>query len=206
VPVSKTVLVLATTNSGKAGEIRTAFAGLRMKVITKADLGIRASFPEKGTSFKENAAGKSLFTSLNSDYLTLAEDSGLEVLALGGAPGIYSARFSGRGATDAKNLIKVLRLMARVPNDERQARFICWMVLSSKGRILKTVTGIVRGTITRERRGKRGFGYDPIFYYPPLKKTFGELALAEKNAVSHRGRALKKMNIFLREYLKGHRP
>lgn len=204
-PVSKPVLVLATTNSGKAGEIRRAFAGLPMNVITKADLGIRASYPEKGKSFKENAAGKSLFTSLKSDYLTLAEDSGLEVKALRGAPGIYSARYSGRGATDDKNVTKILRQMARVPADERQARFVCWMILSSKGRILKTASGAVRGTIARERRGRRGFGYDPIFYYRPLKKTFGELALDEKNAVSHRGRALKKMKIFLAEYLQSPR-
>jgi XTP/dITP diphosphohydrolase len=205
-PVGTTVLVLATTNSGKAGEIKSAFAGLRLKVITKADLGIRASFPEKGTSFKENAAGKSLFTGLQSDYLTLAEDSGLEVKALGGAPGVYSARYSGRSATDEKNTAKVLRLMARVPADKRQARFVCWMVLSRKGRILKTAHGAVRGAIARERRGMGGFGYDPIFYYRPLKKTFGQLSLAEKNAVSHRGRALNKMKSFLAEYLKSHRP
>jgi XTP/dITP diphosphohydrolase len=202
----KTVLVLATTNEGKAREIRNALLDLSLKVITLADLGIRTPFPEKGPSFYENARGKSLFYSRRSGFLTLAEDSGLEVEALGEAPGVYSARFSGRRATDEKNIQKVLLLMQGVAEDNRRGRFVCCMVLSRNGKIVKTVRGQVRGMIAFDKKGNLGFGYDPIFFFKPLRKTFGELRPKEKNAVSHRGRALKKMKAFLEDYLKKGRP
>ena len=198
----KTLLVLATLNEGKAREIRNVLLGLPVRVITLAEAGIRTSSPEKGATFKENAEGKSRFYSRRSSYLTLAEDSGLEVQALGGEPGVFSARFSGRRPTDEKNIRKVLRLMKSVPEGARQARFICSMVLARNGRVIKTVTGRVRGELVFEKKGGLGFGYDPIFFYKPLRKTFGELRPAEKNAVSHRGRALKKMKTFLRKYLR----
>jgi len=198
----KNFLVLATMNKGKAREIGKALADLPVKVLALAEVGIQMSFPEKGTTFMENARGKSRFYSLQSRFLTLAEDSGLEVGALGGAPGVFSARFSGRYPTDEKNIQKVLRLMKDVAPGRRQARFVCTMVLALDGRRLKTVTGQVRGAISFKKRGNLGFGYDPIFYYRLLRKTFGELRLKEKNAVSHRGRALKKMKTFLADYLK----
>lgn len=188
-------------NEGKAREIRKALIGLPVKVITLADAGIRTSCPEKGASFKENAEGKSRFYSGRSRYLTLAEDSGLEIEALDGAPGIFSARFSGRRPTDEKNIQKVLRLMKNTPPAERRARFVCCMVLAMNGRTMKTVSGRVRGEIAFDKKGELGFGYDPIFFYRPLRKTFGELRPPEKNVVSHRGRALKKMKTFLRGYL-----
>jgi len=198
----KTVLVLATMNEGKAREIRRALFGLRLKVISLAEAGIRTPSPEKGGTFKENAEGKSRFYSRRSSYLTLAEDSGLEIEALDGAPGIFSARFSGRRPTDEKNIQKVLRLMRDTPAPARRARFVCFMVLARNGRAVKTVTGRVRGDILFEKKGSLGFGYDPIFFYRPLRKTFAELKPREKNAVSHRGRALTKMKAFLREYLR----
>jgi XTP/dITP diphosphohydrolase len=197
----KITLVLATTNEGKAREIRTALLGLPVRVITLAGARIDARFMETGTTFKENALGKSRFYSLKTGFLTLAEDSGLEIEALGGAPGVISARFSGRGATDAKNIRKALGMMKDIPAEKRRGRFICSMVLSLDGKPLKAVTGQVRGTITFENEGQRGFGYDPIFYYRPLRKTFGRLKPREKNAVSHRGRALKKIKAFLLEFL-----
>jgi XTP/dITP diphosphohydrolase len=197
----KVTLVLATTNEGKAREIRTALRGLPVRVITLARARIKARFMETGTTFEENALGKSRFYSLKTGFLTLAEDSGLEIEALGGAPGVISARFSGRGATDAKNIRKVLGMMKDIPADKRRGRFVCSMVLSLEGKTLKAVTGQVRGTIAFENEGQRGFGYDPIFYYRPLRKTFGRLKPREKNAVSHRGRALKKIKAFLLEFL-----
>jgi XTP/dITP diphosphohydrolase len=200
----KNIVVLATTNPGKAREIRASLGSRPLSILTLADLGIRTSYPEKGTTFEQNARGKSLFYSQKSEFLTLAEDSGLAVEGLGGAPGIYSARFSGPRATDEKNIQKVLRLMKNAPQQERRAQFICCLVLSQRGRVIKKVTGRVRGTIAFEKKGERGFGYDPIFYYHPFRKTFGELTPLEKNRVSHRGRALAEMKRFLSAYLKNH--
>lgn len=197
----KITIVLATMNPGKAREIRALLGNLPLRIRTLADLAIRISYPEKGTTFEQNALGKSLFYSLKTDYLTLAEDSGLAVNHLAGAPGIYSARFSGPRATDEKNIQKVLRLMKDVPQRERRAQFICRLVLSQRGRMIKKFTGRVGGTIALEKRGRRGFGYDPIFYYHPFRKTFGELSPGQKNRVSHRGRALRRMKDFLKTYL-----
>jgi XTP/dITP diphosphohydrolase len=200
----KNIIVLATTNPGKAKEIRASLGSLRPRILTLADLGIRTSYPEKGTTFEQNARGKSLFYSQKSEFLTLAEDSGLAVEGLDGAPGIFSARFSGPRATDEKNIQKILRLMKNLPQYGRRAQFICCLVLSQHGRVIKKVKGRVRGTITFAKKGGRGFGYDPIFYYHPFRKTFGELPPGQKNLVSHRGRALAKMKRFLSAYLKNH--
>ena len=202
VQTKKYIIVLATTNPGKAREIRASLGSRPLRILTLADLGIRTSYPEKGTTFGQNARGKSLFYSKKSEFLTLAEDSGLAVEGLGGAPGIYSARFSSPRATEEKNIQKVLRLMKNTTRRERRAQFICCLVLSQRGRVIKKVTGRVRGTIAFEKKGKQGFGYDPIFYYHPFRKTFGELMPPEKNRVSHRGRAVAKMKRFLSAYLK----
>ena len=163
-PTPKIPLVLATTNEGKAREIRAALWRLPIRVITLAAIGVTAACPEKGATFEANAGSKSLHYSLKSEFLTLAEDSGLVVDALDGAPGVRSARFSGRGATDEKNNRRLLRLMEGVPPKARTARFVCCMVLSRRGRVLASVRGEVRGTITDAPRGEFGFGYDPIFY------------------------------------------
>ncbi len=194
-------IILATTNQGKFREIKEYLAGLPADFRSHVDLGAREDVKEKGKTFLENARLKSLAFSLRSGFLTLAEDSGLEVDSLGGKPGIYSARFSAPGATDEKNIRKVLRLMEGVPWHRRKARFVSCAVLSRKGKILKEVRGQVRGYIAFKKKGNHGFGYDPIFFYSSWKKTFGEVAPAEKNKVSHRGRALKKMKAFLIAYL-----
>ena len=172
-----------------------------MELLSIEDVGARDDVEEKGTTFLENARLKSLAYSSLSELPTLAEDSGLEVEFLRGAPGVISARFSGPGATDEKNIQKVLRLLSGVPWAERRARFVCQLVLSQKGRILKEYRGQVRGTIALEKKGDLGFGYDPIFYYGPFDRTFGQVPPELKNTVSHRGRALKKMKLYLGRFI-----
>jgi XTP/dITP diphosphohydrolase len=194
-------VVLATSNPGKAREIRRSFRGLPVELLSLRDIPGAGEVAEKGKTFLENARQKSLSYSLLSGYLTLAEDSGLEIDALGGAPGVLSARFSDPGATDERNIRKVLRLLEGVPGPERRARFVCQLVLSRRGRVLKTYRGQVKGIIAAEKKGKGGFGYDPIFFYRPFGRTFAELPADKKNAVSHRGRALRKMRAFLLRYL-----
>ena len=184
------MLLVATTNRGKAREIAAALAAFPIRVLSLSEAGIDLPCPEKGLTFEANAREKAEFYSRRSGYLTLAEDSGLEIEALGGKPGVYSARFSGPAATDSRNVAKVLRLLAAVPRNRRRARFVCAMALARDGRILEVVRGTVRGTIASEPRGKNGFGYDPIFYYHPFRRTFAEVSSTEKNSVSHRGRAL----------------
>lgn len=158
-------------------------------------------FEEKGHTFLDNARGKSLFYSHNWKDMILGEDSGLVIDYLDGAPGIISARFSGSGATDEKNILKVLDLLKDVQPKCRQAKFVCCMVLSLQGRELAQIQEEVQGFITTEKKGNYGFGYDPIFYYPPLEKTFAELSPEEKNRISHRGRALIRLKAHLEEYI-----
>lgn len=148
-----------------------------------------------------NARGKSLYYSQYWKSLTLAEDSGIEIDHIKGAPGVYSSRFAGPNATDEANLQKVLRLLDKIPPDKRKARFISCMVLSHRGQIITEIQEHANGLITPQKRGQGGFGYDPIFFYPPLDKTFAELSPDEKNAISHRGRALDKLYAFLLDYL-----
>lgn len=174
---------------------------LPLEVTSLRALQLNHVFPERGLTFLENARGKSLFYSRYWKGLTLAEDSGLEIDFLKGSPGVYSSRFAGPNASDEENLRKVLRLLNGIPYAERQAHFVSCMVLSKRENIVTEIQEKVAGFITAEKRGRGGFGYDPIFYYPPLKKTFAELSTRSKNEVSHRGRALKKLIAFLHEYL-----
>jgi len=150
---------------------------------------------ENGTSFEANAMIKAEYYSAFTEELVLADDSGLEVAALHGAPGIHSLRYAGPNATDAANNDLLLR---RLENQEnRRARFVCSVALARAGRVLTTVQGSVEGEILKQPRGDRGFGYDPLFFYPPLARTFGELTRDQKFAVSHRGRALHKLFTYL---------
>jgi len=194
-------LLIATTNRGKAREIAAALAMQAVRFVALDDAGIEAVCPETEKTLAANARAKAEFYSRRSGLLTLAEDSGLEIKVLGGEPGVRSARFSGPKATDAKNVSKVLRLLASVPRSGRRARFVCAMALARNGRIVAAARGVVRGTIAVGPKGTAGFGYDPIFYYHPLGKTFAELSPEEKNAVSHRGRALAAMKVRLRRFL-----
>ena len=199
--MTDTKLLLATTNQGKTKEIKDFLKSLPIRILTLHDLKVEAFFEEKGQTFLDNARGKSLFYSQDWEDMILGEDSGLEIDQLDGAPGIMSARFSGPEATDEKNILKVLDLLADVPPETRQAKFVSCMVLSRKGKVLTTIQEEVQGYITVEKKGSSGFGYDPIFFYPPLQRTFAELSPYEKNAVSHRGRALKRLKDFLEDYI-----
>jgi len=199
--LSKEKLLIATTNQGKAREIKSFLQGLPLEILSLDDLGHSEPFSEKGRTFDDNARGKSLFYSQSWEGLTLAEDSGLEIEALRGEPGVLSARYSDPQATDEKNNRKVLERMKDVPEERRKARFVSCLVLSRKGEVIKEIKESVEGRIAFEKKGTQGFGYDPLFYYPPLEKTFAELLPEEKNQVSHRGRALKKLKEFLLRYL-----
>ena len=199
--MNEATLLVATTNLGKKREIEDVLLHLPQKVLSLEDLKITASFPETGATFLENAKGKSLFYSRYWEGLTLAEDSGLEIAHLDGAPGIFSARFSGPQSTDRDNNDKVLRLLSGVPFEKRKARFVSFMVLSEKQTVIEQISGEVEGYVSFEEKGTFGFGYDPLFFYPPLTKTFAELLPEEKNRVSHRGQALVKLRAFLKEYL-----
>ncbi len=194
-------LLVASTNRGKVREIQACLSGLLLEIQTLADIPALPAYPEEGRTFLENARGKSLYYSQAGETLVLAEDSGLEIAALSGAPGVFSARFSGEAATDKTNIEKVLDLLRDVPPERRQARFVCCAVLSQGGQVITEITGTVGGLITRETRGEAGFGYDPIFFYPPLDKTFGQMPPQEKNSVSHRGKALTGLRVFLMQYL-----
>jgi len=154
---------------------------------------------ETGTSFEENAKLKALGVSTKLPGLVIADDSGLEVDALGGAPGIHSARYAGANATNTEKIDKLLEELARVraKNDSRRARFHCLLALARNGEVLGVFEGTVEGQITQQPRGSHGFGYDPIFVPKGFERTFGELGPAEKNQLSHRARALEKLRTFL---------
>ncbi|MEN8155090.1 MAG: RdgB/HAM1 family non-canonical purine NTP pyrophosphatase [Acidobacteriota bacterium] len=195
-------ILSATTNAGKAGEIEkiliSHFPGL--KVLTLKEAGITDISPESGETFLENSVEKSLFYSrLRPEMLILGDDSGLEADSLQGRPGINSARFAGEDSNDEKNIIKLLHEMEGKEN--RTARFISVVTLSKNGSVLRSFSGEVNGILIKEKRGYNGFGYDPVFFYPPLGKTFAELSSEEKNRVSHRAKALYQ----LRDYLWGNR-
>ena len=182
--------------------MRAYLQDLPIRIFALQDFKPEVPYQENKKTFLDNARGKSVYYSRRWDGLTLGEDSGLEIDFLNGAPGVISARFSGPHATDSSNISKVLDLMQGISWEKRQARFVSTIVLSQKGNIIKEIRECTRGYITAQARGDFGFGYDPIFYYPPLEKTFAELSPEEKNQVSHRGRALKKLKQFLVEYLK----
>ncbi len=191
-------LLAATKNQGKLKEIEKLFSGgsIRVKLYFLPDFHITVDCPEMGKTFIENAEQKSRFYGkLVPGIYTMGEDSGLAVEALNGGPGIYSSRYSGPGATDEKNIVKLLEQLKDIEN--RKAKFVAAVCLSKNGQVIRTFTSEVEGIIIYEKRGSGGFGYDPVFYYPPLKKTFAELATEEKNRISHRARAFQKLKDFL---------
>ena len=193
-------LLLATNNAHKAQEIREILKDSFTEIVTMRDAGIELDVVEDGATFRENALKKAIETL---DYAkdrfdaVLADDSGLSVDALNGAPGVFSARFSGEGHDDAANNSKLIRLLHDVPFEQRTARFCCCVALARREHAPIAVQGEVEGKILFEARGENGFGYDPYFYYEPFGKSFAELSSEEKNSVSHRKRAL----MLLREAL-----
>jgi XTP/dITP diphosphohydrolase len=189
-------LLVATTNPGKFAEVQAFLSGLPLRILSLRDLRNPPTVVEDGTTFEENALKKARVFAEYSRLLTLADDSGLEVDALNGAPGIYSARYCGEEGNDEKNNDRLLREVKNIPEEKRTARFVCALALCAP-KSLRVKHWIMResceGRIAFERRGSAGFGYDPLFFYPPLGKTFGEIDRETKATVSHRGKALKRL-------------
>ncbi len=185
------VLLLATNNRDKIVEIKNALAGLPLKIIPAAEWGKLPEVEEDQNTLVGNAIKKAKVLAEKTGLPTLADDTGLEVAALNGAPGVFSSRFSGKNATYDENIRKLLQALDNVPEGQREARFRC-VIAIVKGDMLRTVEGECNGIILRERRGSGGFGYDPVFWVPELNKTFAELSLEEKNRISHRGKAMRK--------------
>jgi XTP/dITP diphosphohydrolase len=189
-------LLIATTNAGKLAEIAQVFKELPVKIVPLDRLDSSPQVLEDGKTFEENALKKARILAEFSGYITLADDSGLSVDALDGAPGIHSARYSGADANDARNNEKLLQALAGVPEEKRSARFVCVLALcvpTSLGKKEWTVRESCEGRIALSPKGQNGFGYDPLFFYPPFGKTFGEIDRDTKATVSHRGKALKKL-------------
>lgn len=183
---------LATRNPGKLREFRSLLEPHGYRVLGLDDLGLTKYFDEAGSSFSENARLKALCFSAETDLPVLGDDSGLEVFALGGRPGVHSARYAGPRATDSERIKKLLdELEAAGP--ERDARFVCALALARQGALLAEAEGQCAGVILTQPRGSGGFGYDPVFYFPGLGKTFAELDEAEKNLHSHRGHAVRAL-------------
>jgi XTP/dITP diphosphohydrolase len=185
-------LLVSTRNPHKVREIRTIL-GVPFEV---SDLSILPTMPEveeTGTTFEENAELKAVAASQLFEGWVIADDSGLEVDALGGSPGVYSARYAKEAASDSENNALLLENLARVPEQERQARFRCVIVLARAGRKLAAFSGVVEGVIALSPRGAKGFGYDPLFTPNGFSQTFGELPVTTKNRLSHRARALNEL-------------
>jgi XTP/dITP diphosphohydrolase len=191
-------IVLATRNSGKAREFRDLLAPVGSQVLTLTDISLDVEFDETGNSFAENARLKVIGYSRLTLFPVLADDSGLEVEALGGRPGIHSARYAGPGASDADRVEKLLKDLGS-SGGNRSARFVCFLALAQNGLVLLESAGTCPGLIANEPRGTNGFGYDPVFLFPELGKTFAELNEAEKNLHSHRARAVFSLLQQLRE-------
>lgn len=187
-------LLLATRNTHKTSEIQRIL-GPQFKVTDLAAYPKVPPIAETGKKFEENAILKAVAISKRMRGLVIADDSGLEVDVLDGAPGIYSARYAGTAATDEQNIQKLLAELAQVgaANDPRRARFRCVLALARDGGLIQTFEGVVEGKIARRARGSQGFGYDPVFIPEGLDRTFGEMGPAHKNKVSHRARALEQL-------------
>jgi len=190
-------LVLATRNRDKVREIKRALEDLDIEILSLLDFPEMPEIVEDGKTFEENALKKARAVAQFTGLPALADDSGLEVDYLGGAPGVFSSRFAGEKATYEDNNLKLLELLRGVPLEKRRARFRCVLALVN-GESTQVVEGRCEGFITEEPRGEGGFGYDPIFYSPELGKTFAEVGSDLKNKVSHRGRALRKMKEVLK--------
>jgi len=199
-------IVIATRNKDKKKEIAELLSGLPVKVLSLSDFPGLPEVKEKGSTFEENAIAKAIACSGKTKRLCLADDSGLEVPALGGRPGVLSARFAGPKVTYKDNNEKILRLLRNASRDRRKARFVCYIALANSRGIIQGVKGTCSGRISESIRGNRGFGYDPVFIPWGYSKTFGELGESIKNKISHRSRALKKAKKIIAEYFGRYSP
>jgi XTP/dITP diphosphohydrolase len=202
-------LLVASSNPGKLAELRALASGgppefapeIPPNITIEMDLLPRFSelppFDESAPTFAENAVGKALHYSRFADLPVIADDSGLVVGALGGAPGVRSARYAGPGASDAQRMAKLLGELRQHRVLDRSARFVCVIALAARGRVIGVFSDSVEGEILSKPRGAGGFGYDPVFFFDPLDKTFAEISPEEKNRYSHRGKAFRKLLEFL---------
>lgn len=194
-------IVVATRNQGKVAEIKGAIEHLGVTVRSLSEFSAIPEAVEDGLTFEDNAIIKARYYAAHTGYACLADDSGLEVDALGGQPGVYSARYAGENADDAANNSKLLAALENVPPERRTARFRCVLAFADKTGTVITADGSCEGIILDTPQGQGGFGYDPLFFMPELGKTLAEVSVTEKNAISHRGRALKNIVPKLEERL-----
>lgn len=200
-------LIISSNNEKKIKEIKDILSNLQIEIRSLRDEGIDIDVVEDGDTFEANAKKKAveikdyLLNRGESNFIVLADDSGLEVDALGGAPGVYSARYAGEHGNDEENNKKLLRELENVSDENRGAQFVCQLALVDDTGRYVTIRGEVRGTILRKLNGSGGFGYDPLFFYKPFNKTFGEATKEEKNSISHRGIALEKMRKSILEFI-----
>lgn len=190
--MKKPELIVATGNEGKVNEIRALCKDIPMTIVSLKDIWKRIpDIPETGLTFEQNARIKAEWVFSRKGTWTLADDSGLEVEALNGEPGVYSSRYAGEPSDDEKNIRKLLSKMNNFSTEQRGAQFRCVMCLKGPGNTDKTVSGVCKGTITFETRGTKGFGYDPVFIPLGFTTTFAEMEQSVKNSISHRGQALR---------------
>jgi XTP/dITP diphosphohydrolase len=198
-------IVIATRNKKKLREIRDILRGMPLKFFSLDAYPEAPRVVEDGKSFRQNAEKKAVKLARFTGKLSLGEDSGLCVNALGGAPGIYSARFSGKGKDDHKNNLKLLKLLNGLPKAKRQAYYACAVALADKKGLVGLVEGRCAGRIAFELKGNKGFGYDPLFLIPAYDKTFAQLGEKVKHKMSHRYHALVKAKPLIRKYIKKHK-
>ena len=198
-------IVIATKNKKKLEEIKEIWKELDLKLISLADFPGTPRIIENGKTFKENAIKKAVKTARFTKRLTMGEDSGLCVDALGGKPGVYSSRFSGKGKFDSKNNFKVLKLLKVVPLKKRKAHYISAVAFADAHGLVGVAQGRCDGIIGFEPKGTFGFGYDPLFVIPKYKKTFAQLGGRIKHSMSHRYRALEKAKRILEKYIEKHK-
>lgn len=196
-------IVVASRNRNKIEEIKTILKDTNFSIVSLEETGVDIDIVEDGDTFKDNAYKKAFEAMKATGKIVLADDSGLVVDVLDGKPGVYSARFAGEKASDIDNNLKLLKMMENIPAVERRARFVCTVVVAFPDERYFTAVGECEGQILFEPRGIGGFGYDPLFFVPEYHKTFAELEPQEKNAISHRSRALQKMEKLLVRLEKG---
>ncbi len=196
-------IIVASKNKSKLKEIKSILKGLDVKIVSLENLKKKFRIIENGETFCENAAKKAIPVSekYKNDYV-LGEDSGLEADYLNGAPGIFSKRYSGPSGNSKNNNQKLLKQLEGIPSKERGANFCCCLVLAKNGKAIKVFEGKLFGRISCREAGSEGFGYDPVFYLPKYKKTVAQLPSKEKNKISHRAKAFKKLKWFLKENFK----
>lgn len=193
-------LLIATANSHKLDEFRAIFSDLPYQLLSLNDVQLSMNVEETGITFQENSELKALAYARASGLLSLADDSGLEIDALGGAPGIYSARFGGENMSYSERFRLIFERLRGLPLEQRTARFRCVITIAEPSGYHRSVEGIIEGLITEAPRGENGFGYDPIFLVPELGKTTAEISPEHKNRISHRGQAARHARVLLGDW------